>query len=174
MKQTKTRLTTGPFIAGSRNDVCRVLVCDIVANFRVSVSTTTPGKPPSRLYRNSKDSHGQSVLIEAVAYFTAEKLEIWAPVHKTLRVVHVSVACSTSECLGAVGVLQVNEDEARPAVTCAWLSTDCHGVFALLVDNDIVCAADGEIVPPARNILVGVKGKWAFGIKIKQLAQLPN
>ena len=119
----------------------------------------------------AQDLHGQSILIEAVAYLTAEKLEIWAPVHKALRVVHVPVACSTSKCLWAVGVLQVDEDEARPAVTCTWLGTDCHGVFTLLVDDDIVCAADGEIVPPARDILVGVEGKWVFGVKVKQLIQ---
>ena len=168
----RTRLTTGPFIAGPRNDVCRVLVCDIVANFGVSVSTRTLGPPLLDLAETqAQDLHGQSILIVAVAYFTAEKLEIWPPVHKALRVVHTPVACSTIERLWAVGVLQVDEDKARPAVTCTWLGTDCHGVFTLLVDDDIVCAADGEIVPPACDILVGVENKWVFGIKVKQLVQ---
>lgn len=51
---------------------------------------------------------------------------------------HIAIAGRTAKGLGVLGVLQVDEDEARSAGAGAWLGADGHGVVLFLVDDDVV------------------------------------
>lgn len=118
-----------------------------------------------------ESSHGQGILVVAIANIAAKELAVRPAVHDALSVMHIAIPSSTAKRLGVAGILQVDEDEARAAVASAGLSADCNGILLFFVDDHIVGAPDGQVVPPARHILLGVKGDRIFGVKVEQLYQ---
>lgn len=104
------------------------------------------------LVRHVKD--GQGVLVVAVADVTLAVGLVGTAVHEALGVVHVAVAAGAAGGVRGRGVRQVDEDEARGAAAVARLGAHGHGVVLLLVDDDVVRAADGQFAEPARQVVL--------------------
>lgn len=73
---------------------------------------------------------------------------------------------------GRVGdVLEVDEDQARGAARVPGLRADGDGVLELLVDDDVVRAADGQLVEVARQVGVA-EGHGAGRVDIGELGHV--
>ena len=115
---------------------------------------------------------GQCVFVVAVADVAPVVPLVWAAVDEALCVVDVAVAGGAARGEGMSGVGHVEEDEAAAAGQVATDAdgfvaadgADSHGVVELLVDDDVVRAADGQLVPVSGEILLG-EVVWASRIE---------
>lgn len=121
-----------------------------------------------------KHLHGQGVLVVTVANVPAPILEIRTPVCQALSVMDVSITCGASERLGLGWVLEIDEDEAGPTSAGAGCSADGDGILLFLIDNNVVSAANGQVVPPGSDILLGVKGDGLLGVDLGKLAHIKH
>ncbi|TKW55171.1 hypothetical protein CTA1_11976 [Colletotrichum tanaceti] len=98
------------------------------------------------------DSHRQGVLVVPVADVAAPVLHVGPTVHNALGVVDVAVAGGAPQVQGVRDVGEVEELQARVAgQVAARLGADGHGVAPLLVDDDVVAAAERQRLGPVRR-----------------------
>lgn len=103
------------------------------------------------------------ILIVAVADVTSVVTLVRSSVHQALGIVHIAITSSATgrEWVRRIGHVQENKTATTGQVTA---DTNClvtadrsysHCVVEFLVNNDVVRAADGELVPVASEISLG-------------------
>jgi hypothetical protein len=98
---------------------------------------------------------GEGVLVVAVADVAADVLGVGTAVDEALGVVDVAVLLGAADAGGLGGVLQVEEDEATKAVDITGTRADRGTPLGLLVDDDVVGGADGELVEETGEVAAG-------------------
>lgn len=115
--------------------------------------------------------HRKGILVVTIADITSRVLLVGTAVDEALGIVDVTIARRAAGC-GRVGdVLEVDEDQARGAARVPGLRADSYGVLELLVDDDVVRAADGQLVEVARQVGVA-KGHGAGRVDVGELGHV--
>jgi len=83
--------------------------------------------------------------------------------------VHVAVPRRAAGRGRLARVLEVDEDQARAAAAGPRGGADGHGILLLLVDDHVVAAADGELVPKPRQVLVRGEGDGGCRVDSEEL-----
>lgn len=113
------------------------------------------------------DIHGQSVLVVAVADLTAKILGIRALVDDALRIVHVTIVWVATRRRRLGWIREIYEDQATTAGGVARRGTNCVAPVRLLVDHDVVGAANGQAGEEAGNIRLTVERDWARRVDVE-------
>lgn len=119
---------------------------------------------------------GQRVFVVTVADISAVVAGIGATVDEALGVMDVAVAGSAAGAGDVGGIADVEEDQSAAAgevvshtnrrVTAD--GTASNGVVELLVDDDVVGTADGELVPMAGELGLS-EVLWVRGVEVENL-----
>lgn len=100
---------------------------------------------------------GEGVLVVTIADVTASVAGVRSAVDQALGIVDIAVTRGTAGGGGVGRVRQVDEDQPRLALVCAWGSADCNGKVLLLEGDDVVGATNREAVEE-RDVAGGAEG----------------
>jgi hypothetical protein len=157
----------GAFVGGAGDDLGVLLVADIVAKLGLVVG---------HVRESRSNVHGEGVLVVAVADVGTVVLLIGAAVDQTLRVVHIAILAVATQVNGIAGVLQAEEVKTTHAAGITGLDTDSDTVLSLLVDDDVVAAAEGErAVEVAGDVLLAIElDRGVLDLDVEQLLHVED
>ena len=84
------------------------------------------------------NSHGEGILVVAVADVSTSIAGIRATVHQALSIVDITITASTAGVARAGWVSEIDEDQAGATARVSWHSADSNGVVLLFVDHNVM------------------------------------
>ena len=107
---------------------------------------------------------GQGVLVVAVADLATLVFLVGPAVDEALSVVHVAVLGRAAGGRGLARVAEINKDQSTAAGGVAGSGSDNVGEARLVVGENVVCAAIGEIAVEASEVVLGVEDDGALAV----------
>lgn len=117
---------------------------------------------------------GDGVLVVANANVATAELSVRTVVGDTLSIVYVSVLASTAGRSRLARVGEIDVLETGLAGLVSGLGTDGEDILVVPVNNHVVGTSDGQLVPQANKVGLGVKGLWAVGANIEKLLHVKD
>lgn len=128
-----------------------------------------------------EDIASHRTLIVTVAYISTLVTCVWSAVDKTLCIMHIAIASSTSGSGGVGRISHVDEDEATsarqvvpvPHRLIAAYRPSSDGVAELLVHNDVVRPSYRQLVEVTSEVLLCEDG-WASWVQVEELLHVED